>query len=109
MSEEPAERVQALPGMRGIGMAEEMGGDDAAEPHLTGRLADGPLDALHRGLDVHHHALAQAGAGRAAHPDDAQGAVGGDLGHQAAGLGGAQVQADQQGALVGVRLASLHG
>jgi hypothetical protein len=68
---------------------------DLAGGHHLG-LAQRLLDALYRGVDVHHHAALEAMRCRHAEPGDAQLAARQDLGDHAHHLGGADVQADDQ-------------
>ena len=54
------------------------------------------LDALYRGIYVHHHAAADAGAGRHAQPCQLELAPGHDLRHDHHHLGGADVESHDQ-------------
>ena len=67
-------------------------GADLHPGHQLG-LLDGPSDRGHRRLDVDDHTLAQAARRMGADADDVD-AVGSDLAHDAANLGGADVQSD---------------
>ena len=54
------------------------------------------LNALHGGVNVHHHATLEAVAGRHAKPGELELAVGHDFGHHHHDFGGAYVQAYDQ-------------
>jgi hypothetical protein len=71
---------------------------DLAARHQL-RLLDGAADRGDGGVDVDHHALAQAARGLGADADDVD-AVGRQLADDAADLGGADVEADDQLALL---------
>ncbi|MET3914465.1 hypothetical protein ABID97_001247 [Variovorax sp. OAS795] len=68
---------------------------DLAVGHQLG-LLQGLLDALHGGVDVHHHAALQAVARRNAESGELQLAAGQHLGHHHHHLGGADVESDNQ-------------
>src|SRR5262249_15893453 len=80
------EAFDVAPGDAGVD-----GGDLAAGHQL--RFLDRPADGGHGGLDVHHHALAQALGGMGADADDV-GPVLGQVTDDGADLGGPDVQAD---------------
>jgi hypothetical protein len=58
------------------------------------------LDRVHRGFDVHDHALLEAARRVAAHPDEGDRVLGRDLGHDRHDLRGADVERDQEVARV---------
>jgi len=66
---------------------------DLGAGHRLG-LVDGPLNRLHRRLDVHHHALAESAGGVRPNADDVDALVG-QLAHDGADLGRADVEADE--------------
>ena len=68
-------------------------GVDLAVGHELG-LLDRALDGLHRGFDIDHHALLESARGLAAHADDFDRSVRGDLTDQRQHFGGADVEAD---------------
>ena len=68
---------------------------DFAVGHEFG-LFQSRLDALHRGVDVDHHAALEAVAGRNAHASDLELTAGQDLGHHRHHFAGANVQAHHE-------------
>jgi hypothetical protein len=53
MAEQSAQRVDALPGMGGVCMAQYVGRDDPFEPHLSRGLLDSPLHAFWEQVVAH--------------------------------------------------------
>jgi hypothetical protein len=68
---------------------------DLAIGHQFG-LFDRALDRLHRGLDIHHHALLQPARGMGADADDLDLIVVLEFADQTGDLRGADIQAHQQ-------------